>query len=691
MATRADTAFALSESTISQEFLELPRRSPRIQARRKRKADEDFCDDLSRTIQLPKKDSMRGKINRRIRTATRKIADKVAKKLLNEAQNVVDALSKDKDEEKVVGGSSEGRRSADAFNIDVHEPEAKRQKTVSTAKKVICKSLKVFATIPIELTVAAGVGQYKAQFTFRKTPEQRQREVRESILCSPARRAITFDERDEDVFSPRRAISSRRISHGAPRYVDISERYYAPENITIVEEGESAETSIVKDDNDAQVVASTLRGAASWDMELSEGVKHDDGTIVEVAPKRLPIFSLAATILPTTTTTTSIKTTPSPPPNQETPSTSATIHAATDLAKNGEEDDQPPVKIKKTTTPIQRKRQKATLWKLSSARFGASTSVAVAPVKCQIVKPPQNTLLQVVGSERYAPQHQTMHDTVSSFAVLKMRYLNIGVDVFGFGTDLCHTRFGAFIQRLSTTLYENCTNKVVGARIDHGSWSFETRKWSSNPSSTYVEPLALYSNIHQWIVLECLCAEFTVDSFGSLKIKSLSGYFHMENGNWALIDLSDARLGHPLKILRALSDLSPKTHYPWPGHDDPLGCERAAVLLLLGLVPYPNFEPPFYLLARDLLIRKDPRFIFKLEDVSPVGVNQMLALYGRLENLLWRCLAVQGKTTNFQDHNRLTNTMRKCVQMMGCASGGDLVPAWQEYVRRSSQILNGAV
>ncbi|CBY19684.1 unnamed protein product [Oikopleura dioica] len=260
MATRADTAFALSESAISQEFLELPRRSPRIQARRKRKADEDSCDDVSRAMQLPKKDSMRGKINRRIRTATRKIADKVAKKLLNEAQN---ALSKDKDEEKVAGGSSEGRRSADALNIDVHEPEVKRRKTVSTAKKVICKSLKVFATIQIELTVAAGVGQYKAQFTFRKTPEQRQREVRESILCSPARRAITFDERDEDVFSPRRAISSRRISHGAPRYVDVSERYYAPENITIVEEGESAETSLVKDDNDAQVVASTLRGAAS--------------------------------------------------------------------------------------------------------------------------------------------------------------------------------------------------------------------------------------------------------------------------------------------------------------------------------------------------------------------------------------------------------------------------------------------
>jgi len=96
-------------------------------------------------------------------------------------------------------------------------------------------------------------------------------------LCSPARRAITFDERDEDLFSPRRAISSRRISHGAPRYVDVSERYYAPENITskstlkklifnfvlVVEEGESAETSLVKDDNDAQVAASTLRGAAS--------------------------------------------------------------------------------------------------------------------------------------------------------------------------------------------------------------------------------------------------------------------------------------------------------------------------------------------------------------------------------------------------------------------------------------------
>jgi len=136
-------------------------------------------------------------------------------------------------------------------------------------------------------------------------------------------------------------------------------------------------------------------------------------------------------------------------------------------------------------------------------------------------------------------QGQMMHDTVSAFAVLKMRYLNIGnfyyknmlsilifkgVDVFGFGTDLCHTRFGAFVQRLSTALYENCTNKIVGSRIDHGSWSFESRKWSSTPTSHYVEPLALYSDMHHWIVLECLCAEFTVDRFGSLKVKSLSAY-----------------------------------------------------------------------------------------------------------------------------------------------------------------------
>jgi len=44
--------------------------------------------------------------------------------------------------------------------------------------------------------------------------------------------------------------------------------------------------------------------------------------------------------------------------------------------------------------------------------------------------------------------------------------------------------------------------------------------------------------------------------------------------------------------------MAPKTAYPWPSAIEPLGCERAAVLLLLGLVPYPN-QPPFQDVAVD--------------------------------------------------------------------------------------------
>jgi len=74
-----------------------------------------------------------------------------------------------------------------------------------------------------------------------------------------------------------------------------------------------------------------------------------------------------------------------------------------------------------------------------------------------------------------------------------------------------------------------------------------------------------------------------------------------------------------------------------------------------------------------------------------VGVFQMLSIYQRLECLLWRCIAIQGKTTNFMDHSRLVQTIRRCVQILGTAAGGDLTPQWREYVRRSGILINQAV
>ena len=66
----------------------------------------------------------------------------------------------------------------------------------------------------------------------------------------------------------------------------------------------------------------------------------------------------------------------------------------------------------------------------------------------------------------------------------------------------------------------------------------------------------------------------------------------MESGGWALVDLSDPRLGHPWRLLRELNNLGPKTIYPWPNRGDRFGCEKAAICLLLGFSPYPN-RPPF--------------------------------------------------------------------------------------------------
>ena len=80
-----------------------------------------------------------------------------------------------------------------------------------------------------------------------------------------------------------------------------------------------------------------------------------------------------------------------------------------------------------------------------------------------------------------------------------------------------------------------------------------------------------------------------------------------------------------------------------------------------------------------------------MKSIQGLGTFQMLSIYQRLECLLWRCIAIQGKTTNFNDHTRLVRTMQRCVQILGSGSGGDLTPQWREYVRRSGILINQAV
>ena len=74
--------------------------------------------------------------------------------------------------------------------------------------------------------------------------------------------------------------------------------------------------------------------------------------------------------------------------------------------------------------------------------------------------------------------------------------------------------------------------------------------------------------------------------------------FLLTNGVYELHDLSEPRLGHPLMLIRALSMLYPKIAYPWPAASEPLVVERCAILLLMGMIPYPG-HPPYDGIARD--------------------------------------------------------------------------------------------
>jgi len=78
--------------------------------------------------------------------------------------------------------------------------------------------------------------------------------------------------------------------------------------------------------------------------------------------------------------------------------------------------------------------------------------------------------------------------------------------------------------------------------------------------------------------------------------------------------------------------------------------------------------------------------------VSPtIGANQMIALYQRLELLLWRCLAVQGKVTNFQTGEEVSKIIRRCVEMRGDVRGRDLPAQWKRYIIDVSRVADAAL
>jgi hypothetical protein len=208
-----------------------------------------------------------------------------------------------------------------------------------------------------------------------------------------------------------------------------------------------------------------------------------------------------------------------------------------------------------------------------------------------------------------------LDNALSATSMLRKRYVSTPFDIFGLGCELASTRFGSFVQRVSAAYTKYAPNGKSGDAIKQ--WDFEAFKMADRPASEYFENKdEIVLDLIPWVEIKAICFAWAVDKRGNLKVTKVFGYvsfFYLSNKNYLffkfllatwkyeLHDFSEIRLGHPLKLLRALSHLHPKAHYPWPSGGDSLAVEKSAVLMLLGCVPFPG-RPPFQDLASDLYI-----------------------------------------------------------------------------------------
>lgn len=125
------------------------------------------------------------------------------------------------------------------------------------------------------------------------------------------------------------------------------------------------------------------------------------------------------------------------------------------------------------------------------------------------------------------PQAQ-MKNAMSAFSILRRRYLSGTLDIYGFGSPLNNTRFGAYVQRVSDVYVEHSVNKKseVARKANYpGSWNFKLHEPAKNPISSYTEDVTkVIANIIPWHELGAICFEWEVDALGLLKVKSISGY-----------------------------------------------------------------------------------------------------------------------------------------------------------------------
>ena len=126
----------------------------------------------------------------------------------------------------------------------------------------------------------------------------------------------------------------------------------------------------------------------------------------------------------------------------------------------------------------------------------------------------------------YGSPGQQFQACASSFQMLRKRYLDCGWDIFGLGTNLNATRFGAYVQRLTDQLAKNSINGEEALKIKSpGSWDFIDYKLAEKSVSKYVEPAVVVDpDLILWSKLEALTFEFNVDLMGHLQIWAIHGY-----------------------------------------------------------------------------------------------------------------------------------------------------------------------
>jgi len=121
-----------------------------------------------------------------------------------------------------------------------------------------------------------------------------------------------------------------------------------------------------------------------------------------------------------------------------------------------------------------------------------------------------------------------MNNALSAFAVLRRRYLSGTRDIYGFGSALNETRFGAYVQRVSDAFVEHSVNNKseIARRANYpGVWDFKDYEPAKKPVSTYCEDVTKpIENLVPWTELGALCFKWEIDGLGFLKITSISGY-----------------------------------------------------------------------------------------------------------------------------------------------------------------------